>query len=411
MFKLNRRKFLLRSASMLAATITCSIVKAQTSRTPGALEQSLLLKKVIIMGAGVSGLVAAYELSKVGHTVTILEDRSRVGGRVLTLRDHFSDGHFVEAGAARIPPYHDLTLAYIQHFGLDLKPFYPREGLYIQVKEGQRILISASERARARPKAQILDWTKIEQGSDRLPLAFATALSGKIHLGDPVTRIEQTSKGVQVFCQSGLQYNGDCLLCTAPLPVLGRITFNPPLSSRKQMAISGGYNYRPATRMFVEFPERFWAKEGLNGWGFFDDRPEELWQPTWDSPERTGILHSYLKGEAALTMDALNPEQRLAKLLRQWEEILPGVSNYQVSAISHSWTNAPWSMGGWAYPSKFQENNLFDELRRREGGIYFAGEHTSATRGWLQGALESGLRAAKEIHRGMALKKLIKAHL
>lgn len=398
MIQLNRRKFLWRSALALATTITPSVVKGQISKTPGSLESGLPLKKIIIMGAGVSGLVAAYELSKVGHIVSVLEASPRVGGRVLTLRNKFSRGHFVEAGAARILPYHDLTLAYSQHFGLNLQPFYPKDGLYIQVKDNQRTLISASDLSKAAPQAKILDWTKIEQGSDRLPLAFAKALSGKIRLGDPVTRIEQTSKGVQVLCQSGIKHNGDFLLCTIPLTVMNHISVNPPLSSPKQVAISGGYNYRPATRMFVEFPERFWEKEGLNGWGRFYDRPEELWHPTWDSSSQTGILHSYLKGELALMMDALQPEARLAQLLLEWEKILPSVREYPVSAISYSWTKNPWSMGGWAYPTKSQEQDLFEQLQQKEGRIHFAGEHTSKTRGWIQGALESGIRAAKEIH-------------
>ncbi|MCC5627661.1 FAD-dependent oxidoreductase [Nostoc sphaeroides CHAB 2801] len=53
---------------------------------------------------------------------------------------------------------------------------------------------------------------------------------------------------------------------------------------------------------------------------------------------------------------------------------------------------------GWAYPTDEQEKKLFSELGKSEGNIYFAGEHTSKTRGWLQGALESGLNAAKEIN-------------
>jgi monoamine oxidase len=244
-----------------------------------------------------------------------------------------------------------------------------------------------------------LAWKKINQGSDRLPLAFANALSAKIRLGDRVTGVEQTPQGVKVFSQSGLKLQGDCLLCTVPLTVLSRISFNPLLSAAKQTALDGGYDYRPATRMFVEFPERFWSKENLNGWGIFQDRSEELWQPTWDRPGKTGILHSYLKGETALSMDSLKPEARLAKLLQQWSEILPQVRDYQVSAVSHSWTKDPWSMGGWAYPTESQEKNLFSELGRKEGRIYFAGEHTAEKRGWMQGALDSGLRAAQEINR------------
>ena len=59
-------------------------------------------KKIIIIGAGISGLVAGYELSIAGYDVTILEARDRIGGRVLTIRSPFSNNHYVEGGAARI---------------------------------------------------------------------------------------------------------------------------------------------------------------------------------------------------------------------------------------------------------------------------------------------------------------------
>jgi monoamine oxidase len=60
-------------------------------------------KKVLIVGAGMSGLCAGYELSQAGHQVEILEIKDRVGGRVETVRDPFTGGLYAEAGAMRIP--------------------------------------------------------------------------------------------------------------------------------------------------------------------------------------------------------------------------------------------------------------------------------------------------------------------
>jgi len=82
-------------------------------------------KRVIVVGAGIAGLCAAYELSALGHDVTMLEAQNRPGGRVHTVRAPFADGLYAEAGASRIPTSHDLTLGYARLFGLPLVPFAP----------------------------------------------------------------------------------------------------------------------------------------------------------------------------------------------------------------------------------------------------------------------------------------------
>src|SRR5262245_3974806 len=79
-------------------------------------------RRVVILGAGLAGLVAAYELKQLGDDVVVLEAQNRVGGRVLTCRD-FAPGLHAEFGAMRIPRSHDITLAYCTHFGLPMRPF------------------------------------------------------------------------------------------------------------------------------------------------------------------------------------------------------------------------------------------------------------------------------------------------
>ena len=79
-------------------------------------------KRVLVLGGGIAGLVAALELTDLGHDPLILEAQNRIGGRIHTLRC-FADDLYAEAGAMRIPRAHDLTLALCERFGLELRPF------------------------------------------------------------------------------------------------------------------------------------------------------------------------------------------------------------------------------------------------------------------------------------------------
>lgn len=61
-------------------------------------------KHIVVIGAGMAGLVAADEMIHAGHKVTVLEAKSHPGGRVTTLRADFADGLYAEAGAQYFPP-------------------------------------------------------------------------------------------------------------------------------------------------------------------------------------------------------------------------------------------------------------------------------------------------------------------
>lgn len=97
-------------------------------------------QRVIVLGAGLAGLCAAYELRHLGHTVSVLEAQTRPGGRVRTLRESFAPGLYTEAGAESIPGVHDLTQRYAREFGLTLLPnSVPGARSFYHVR-GQRIM-------------------------------------------------------------------------------------------------------------------------------------------------------------------------------------------------------------------------------------------------------------------------------
>ena len=80
-------------------------------------------QRVTVIGAGLAGLAAAYELQRAGHNVTVLEARPFPGGRVRTLRDGFADGLYAEAGGqAYYPVPENYAGKYIEEFGLKSAP-------------------------------------------------------------------------------------------------------------------------------------------------------------------------------------------------------------------------------------------------------------------------------------------------
>src|SRR5215470_16870484 len=80
-------------------------------------------QNVVILGGGLAGLSAGYELKRAGHHVTILEARNSPGGRVRTIRD-FANGQYAEAGALNFPQEHTFTYGYATDFRLPLRPIF-----------------------------------------------------------------------------------------------------------------------------------------------------------------------------------------------------------------------------------------------------------------------------------------------
>ncbi|HLW86666.1 MAG TPA: FAD-dependent oxidoreductase [Candidatus Sulfotelmatobacter sp.] len=482
----SRREFL-KLAAMASATLPSLRFQQPAFHMPK-IQRRGAPKKVTVVGAGLAGLAAAYELTQAGHEVTILEAQTRPGGRALTWREPFSDGLYAEAGAARFFSTHQFTMQYCKLFGLTLDPFYPEKLAQVEFFRGKRSVIAAHGksgpplaaygfdlpadeqklsyndlwRRYAFPHAMFNeidashatapDWPpqslkkydvslsgflraegaspgaigiitdtassevsvlwllrvfslmggsqllKIRGGTDLLPSAFAARLKDKIYYGAPVVRIEQDRQKVQaVFMQSGSPQKivGDYLLCTLPCSVLRRVEFSPPLPANRAKAIRE-IDSAPLTRVFLQSRKRYWEEQGFNGFGD-SDALTEIWQPTFDQPGPRGILVAYFEGRQVAQVDAMDDGERIRYTLQNMERIFPGIAANCEGSATKVWAHDEWAKGGEAVYKAGQVIEFLPYVGRPVGRVHFAGEHTSPWGGWMNGALESGVRVAREI--------------
>ncbi|NMO04255.1 FAD-dependent oxidoreductase [Gordonia sp. TBRC 11910] len=100
-----------------------------------------LTRDVVIVGAGPSGLTAAYELTKAGYSVAVLEARGRVGGRTWT---DVIDGAMLEIGGQWISPDQTALTALVEELGLETFQRY-REGSSVYVADGERTVYDGDD--------------------------------------------------------------------------------------------------------------------------------------------------------------------------------------------------------------------------------------------------------------------------
>ena len=446
-------------------------------------------KRVVVIGAGMAGLVAAFELARQGHDPLILEAQNRVGGRVYTLRA-FAPGLYAEAGAMRIPRVHDLTLRYCDLFGLSLRPFMmgnPKGLVHIagrrmtaeearQQPDQLPFQVAEHERGRSidemweeatRDLRELLDregaagWEQIVSqydqyslreflvlkgfsegaiemygvinfvesdmnnavveelredlgrsfedmqeivgGTDLLPRAFYDQLQDRIRFGAEVFAIDQDADSVTVhFKTESGRYSerADYAICAIPFSVLRQVEQLTPFSHQKQRAIRQ-LNYSASTKILFQVRERVWeAADGIYGGATVTDLPiRRINYPTPDPTTSRGILlASYTWSQDALRWGAMDEETRLEEALDDVDRIHPGIRDVYEVGASHAWYNDRYANGAFALFAPEQQTQLQADIVRPEGRIYFAGEHCSLYHAWIQGALESGIRAAQEIN-------------
>ena len=506
--KISRRQFIkagTAAAAALAIVPASSILKIGANRSG---------EKVIVIGAGLAGLSCAYELNKAGFDVTVLEARTRPGGRVRTYRDPFADHLYAEMGAEYVNSEDRFARKYAGIFDLNILTAKLYDGIYVRGKkfkmadfqklkqtlpyEGttggvlfgqekkyiqhwvdeistwaelnsvscmschefggqekiknainlnhlpQKILdldqlsVAGLLRKEGAPKDIIdlytytnatestgrpetlsalslvmghfmaggfdeeTDEGRILGGNDQLPKAFAKALAPKVMYNRPVKKIAHDPSGVEItFLEDGklTAMKSDKCVIAMPVSILRRTKITPEFTPAKMHCIRK-QSYGHVMKIAMQFRRRFWDEPGSLGQRVFTDTPlRRVYHFSIDQPGPRGIILSFTSGAHAEKLGRMRIEGRMTVAEQSCSEIWSETSRFWEGGVSKYWNEDPWLRASYSMNGVGQKD-FRGILAGSEGPFHFAGEHTSTHRSSMNGAIESGVRAGREIIEG-----------
>ena len=445
------------------------------------MEQSV---DVVVVGAGVAGLVAARELVAAGHDVLVLEARDRVGGRLLNAP--LPDGSPIDVGGQWVGPTQHKVLALLNNLGLSTFPTH-MAGRHIAELGGSRSdytgriprldpvtladigqtqwrldrmasAVPTAEPWRAananRLDAQTFDswlrqtartrrgrsffrlvteavfssgpedmsalWAgfyigaaggldalidtaggaqqdRIVGGAQSIALTIAGELGDRVVMNCPVTEIDwsEAQATVRAPCR---RVRARHVVVALPPPLASRIRYSPGLPSDRDQLVQRMPMGR-VIKVNVVYDEPFWRADGWSGQANSDTRPLGTVFDNTPYSGGPGILVGFLEGRHADAASRLHPADRRAHIVDDLAGYFGPQARSPVNVVELDWAAEEFSRGCYgAFATPGTLTRFGPHLRRPIGPLRWAGTET-ATRwaGYMDGAVESGQRAAQEI--------------
>jgi monoamine oxidase len=234
-------------------------------------------------------------------------------------------------------------------------------------------------------------------GNQAIPEAMARGLKKEIQFRRNVIGIRTGERGAEVACADGTTYKADFVVCSIPFSVLRRIKLEPLVKGPQGLAINTlGSQQICMLHLAVKTP--YWEADGINP-NMFGDNLAGMVVAERKGKEAKDVssVTIWVRGRNAAWLDTLDEKDAVSAVMADFHRARPAAKGKVEVRAYKSWGRDPFSDGDWAVWAPGQVSAFATSVGKPQGRIHFCGEHTAVSNRGMEGAMESGERAAFEI--------------